>query len=601
MNPGAHGATTNVHVFGGPLTEKDFAALERCGIPRELAQEAVRRVDSTAGAEMFSRNSTGDYAGQIFPYIWPGEDHPCEYRLRRDHPEQQVGADGKFKDKNKYLGPPGRRNRLYFAPRTMPEWLEDVTLPIIITEGEKKCLSLSHLAWNGVSDAADRPRWLSIGLGGVRSWQGTIGKEDGPNGERLDVKGPIPDLDRVLWRERTVTILFDNNADSNNDVRIARFSLAKELRNRGANVSFADIPREFGVNGIDDVIGQKGPEIALALIEKACDPQKKKKADSGAPSKIVISEIPSVHTKAAEKVEFLVPGLLVKGTLTVLSGEASAGKTTLALWLADSIANGREILGAPCGQHPVLYLTRENPVDYVGDILRRLKIQDGPATNLTIWGDWLEESPPVPAAPHILQWVGECESPPFVVIDSLIAFFDGGNENDATEMRSFLNQGRTLLRAGACGVLFLAHPGKSEASKEFRGSSDLKPAIDAGYKLSNSGDGMLERLILKSFKVRFLAQKRELLLHYRDSGFVSDERPAAVYETNTQILTKLLAANPAISTIDFEKAAQEKGVTRIRARQFLDTGVLSGTVRREKGRNNRYFHTLVEPSRETVQ
>jgi hypothetical protein len=593
MSPDAEDAKVE-HVFGDPLTEKDFAALERGGVPRSLAQEAVRRVDSLNGAEMFSRNGSGDYAGQVFLYTWPGEDRIREYRLRRDHPDLELGADGKFKEKNKYVGPPGRKNLLYFAPRTPCEWLEDATLPVIITEGEKKTLALSHLAWHQLGDASDKPRWLAIGLGGVNNWKGRNGKKDGPNGEQLDVKGPIPDLDRIRWTKREVIILFDSNVHTNEDVQIARFSLAKELRKRGAHVLFADIPRELGVNGIDDVIGRKGPDIALGLIQKAYDP-KKKKSNTGQPSKIVINEIPSVHSKASEKVEFLVPGLLVKGTITVLSGEASGGKTTLALWLSDLIARGAEIFGECCQQHPVLYLTRENPVDYMADILRRLKVQDGPETNLIIWGDWLEESPPVPAASHILEWVSRCPDSPFVIIDSLIAFFDGANENDAKEMRAFINQGRLLMRAGACGVLFLHHPGKAESAREYRGSSDLKPAIDAGYFMRNSGDGVLERLHLKLFKPRFLAQKREVLLVYGDGGFVSDERPAAVQQSVTEQLKNQLRDLPGCTKTEFENAAQAKGLVRLRARQFLDTGVADKSVRRDKGSRNGFHYTLTEP------
>jgi len=277
MSPGAEDAKVE-HVYGDPLTEKDFAALERGGIPRSLAREAVRRVDSLNGAEMFSRNGSGDYAGQVFLYTWPGEDRIREYRLRRDHPDLELGADGEFKEKNKYVGPPGRKNLLYFAPRTACDWLEDATLPVIITEGEKKTLALSHLAWHQLGDASDKPRWLAIGLGGVNNWKGTTGKQDGPNGERLDVKGPIPDLGRIQWSKREVIILFDSNVHTNEDVRIARNSLAKELRSRGAHVLFVNIPREFALNGIDDVIGQKGPDVALGLIRKAYDP-KEKKAD----------------------------------------------------------------------------------------------------------------------------------------------------------------------------------------------------------------------------------------------------------------------------------------------------------------------------------
>jgi RecA-family ATPase len=81
--------------------------------------------------------------------------------------------------------------------------------------------------------------------------------------------------------------------------------------------------------------------------------------------------------------------------------------------------------------------------------------------------------------------VKQCAVSPFIIIDSLAAFFEGEDENDAAAMRAFIDEGRVLLKAGACGILILHHSGKSESSKTYRGSSDLKAAIDSGYVLVN--------------------------------------------------------------------------------------------------------------------
>jgi hypothetical protein len=103
-----------------------------------------------------------------------------------------------------------------------------------------------------------------------------VGKVGGPRGERLDEKGPIPDLGRVAWQGRQVTILFDANVHANTEVRKARFSLAKELRRpeRGTRVLFVDIPAEAGVNGADDLVGTRGKERVLELLRSECyDPR----------------------------------------------------------------------------------------------------------------------------------------------------------------------------------------------------------------------------------------------------------------------------------------------------------------------------------------
>src|SRR6516164_9359675 len=96
------------HVFGGALPEKDLGMMERCGIPRDLAEEAARRVDSVTGAAMFGRPNdlAGDYAGIVFLDRLPGENEIREYTLRRDQPDLEDAGNGKVKEKNKYVSPP---------------------------------------------------------------------------------------------------------------------------------------------------------------------------------------------------------------------------------------------------------------------------------------------------------------------------------------------------------------------------------------------------------------------------------------------------------------------------------------------------------------
>jgi len=39
-----------------------------------------------------------------------------------------------------------------------------------------------------------RPRFLPVGISGVFNWRRTLGKATAPNGQRLNVEGPIIDL-----------------------------------------------------------------------------------------------------------------------------------------------------------------------------------------------------------------------------------------------------------------------------------------------------------------------------------------------------------------------------------------------------------------------
>jgi putative DNA primase/helicase len=267
-------ATKQPAVIGSPLRLVDLEGLSRVGIDADLAERALlRRVDSVTGAQAVGRPGwSGDFSGVLFPYIRPGADSVRDYRLRRDKPEMEY-RHGELKPRAKYLSPPDRPNMLYTVPGTPAEWFDDSAMPIIVTEGEKKCLALEALAWHGMGDAAARPRWLPIAVSGVWSWRGKTGRTVGPRGEWLKVTGPLPDLDVITWQGRSATILFDSNTGTNEDVAKARNAFAKELRGRGAVVRFVDLPTDVGVNGIDDLVGLWGRDRVLDLIHTgAYDP-----------------------------------------------------------------------------------------------------------------------------------------------------------------------------------------------------------------------------------------------------------------------------------------------------------------------------------------
>jgi P4 family phage/plasmid primase-like protien len=264
-----------------PLEERDLKRLEASWITAELAAQAkLFRVDSITGAQLVGRNGKGDYSGVAIPYVLPGENSPREYRLRRDQPEIEY-VDGRKKERNKYLTPPGRGNMLYFVPGTDIAFLSRVEIPIILAEGEFKTLSLWRAAWHSLGEAAEKPLFLPIGLSGVWCWRGTISKETGSDGARLDVKGTVSDLDRIEWRDRKVVIVFDRNVNTDDSVIAARAGLSKELRGRGAVVSWISWPKDCpeDMNGIDDFIHLRGPEEALLLIENALKSSEKVSLD----------------------------------------------------------------------------------------------------------------------------------------------------------------------------------------------------------------------------------------------------------------------------------------------------------------------------------
>jgi hypothetical protein len=256
-----------LNLRGCRLSESDYNALAARWIDREAADRAMfRRVTSIEGGEIVGRNGGGDYAGIAIPYCWPSEERVREYRIRRDRPD----VDPRGKLLGKYLSPPGRGSLLYIPVGVETAWLDDVTLPAVISEGEFKAVALMSCAWHRRGESAERPAFLAMSLPGAWNWRGTVGKANDEDGNRVNVKGPIPDLARIEWNGRQVTIVFDRDAATNDSVLAARNGLAVELQSRGAIVKIFAWPKAHGdAKGIDDLLACAGPDYVLPLIEKA--------------------------------------------------------------------------------------------------------------------------------------------------------------------------------------------------------------------------------------------------------------------------------------------------------------------------------------------
>ena len=289
--------------WGGRLTETDYTRLLRSWITSEVADRALlRRVTTSDGASIIGRRDNGSYAGIIFPYVWPGENHCREYWLRRDQPEIQYDEDGHPKEKNKYLGPPGRGNLLYIAPGTPASLLNDVSVPVAVTEGAKKAIALSRLSSQGLRETT-LPRFLAIGLSGVWSGRGVIGKVEGPDGSRRDEKGPISDLARIAWVGRRVFVVYDSNVQTNPKVAAARSALTTELCRRGAEVLWVNLPSVHegtAVNGVDDLLGAAGPDRVLKLFDEARTPSTGKRDSQSQILASVADEVELLHTPQGE-------------------------------------------------------------------------------------------------------------------------------------------------------------------------------------------------------------------------------------------------------------------------------------------------------------
>ncbi|MCG3138653.1 MAG: hypothetical protein HJJLKODD_02520 [Phycisphaerae bacterium] len=166
------------------------------------------------------------------------------YRLKPDNP--RVGKNNK---PAKYESPKGQPSRAFFPPGTR-EKIHDVTLPLILTEGEKK------------SARADQEGFCCIGLTGVWNWK---------NG---DSETLIPDLLAITWQDRETYIAFDSDIITNQMVHLAESRLAAQLKIHGATVRCVRLPA--GPNGekvgLDDYLLAHSADELRELMTVAIEP-----------------------------------------------------------------------------------------------------------------------------------------------------------------------------------------------------------------------------------------------------------------------------------------------------------------------------------------
>ena len=185
--------------------------------------------------------------GLAFPYPSVNGKSKTFVRVKPDTPYQAPG----WKKAARYLTPKGAPNHLYIPPTLDASILQDPFVSMILVEGEKKALKAVAEGFPGIA------------LSGVWSW--TSGRDTG-TGQRH----PIPDLNLVMWKGRTVFLIFDSDAATNRKVRQAEKALADHLKGRGADVRIVRLPTEpdGSKNGLDDFLARHGKDALQALMDR---------------------------------------------------------------------------------------------------------------------------------------------------------------------------------------------------------------------------------------------------------------------------------------------------------------------------------------------
>lgn len=232
------------------LQPHHLAVLKNSAIdPRVIAAEGYFSISSVSlFEELGFKRTQWQGPGFIIPIYPPqSKDKPSHYRYRPDNPAEGRG---------KYQSPVGQANRLD-VPRICHDRLGDPSIPLYITEGEKKA---DALASHGLT---------SVAVTGIYNWLGR-NKHGG--------KMPSADFEHIAWNDRMVVVAYDNDVLPRHHTRQAVYRLTEVLKGLGAKVRWLALPPSDTKMGVDDFFVQGGTvtELTSYVIEPYDKPEKLK-------------------------------------------------------------------------------------------------------------------------------------------------------------------------------------------------------------------------------------------------------------------------------------------------------------------------------------
>jgi hypothetical protein len=229
-------------------------------------------------------------------------------------------------------------------------------------------------------------------------------------------------------------------------------------------------------------------------------------------------------------------------------------------------------------------LDGENPLYTVKQRLFDLGIRE--THDLSVWGGWNVSPPQGPQSRPVIDFARQCR--PLIIFDSLIEFHPG-SEQSSTETRAFMKHFRALANLGAT-VIILHHTGKAESSRVYRGSSDIKAAVDTAYLLAKAPDApehTLGLLSLTCFKGR-LAPGQNFGMEFRQGqGFVARNAFERT-RTTTEVVKEIISTHPSIN----QKKVIEIGRTQGCGKRQLEDCLKTGRWQRDRGANNSILYSL---------
>ena len=505
--------------------------------------------------------------GLVFPFPGATKADGSEFcQVKPDTVPQALG-------KARYVTPKESGCRLYVPPILDPVLLSNPKRPLYLTEGCKKALKATQ---DGLP---------TLAFAGVDAWR------DRRNGTGK----PIPELDLVIWKARTVYIVYDSDLAWKLPVRWAEFRLARELHQRGAKVFTVRLPSnpDGSKVGFDDYLVTHSVEVFCAIEPEAVEHPEK----PGAIVQFSSEPLGDFLEKQLPVLPDIVgDGVITQSSLISLVGRAKLGKTWILTQLGLTVA----------GLSPS-WLVADLPVKAPGRVMyvnaevaevifqRRLRTMlehaekegelTGPSRRqffpVSVRGQMRLDRKA--GEEQILRLADKIK--PILIILDPIGPLHSMDENSAEEMGKLLNVLLSLCARTGAAIVFAHHAPKNTEGREGihlgRGSSVFGDRVDSMISLVPTGDQSQASRLRMAFVLRNGPP--------RDCLILTKEHNECLYHASAQVddlvkwMLSVVKDEEEIDRVRLKEKFTESGYAgEFYFRQASDRLVKSGLIEKRK-------------------
>lgn len=423
-----------------------------------------------------------------------------------------------------------------YNPPLWPDPGDELGSDIYITEGETDCIVLRSL--------------------GVDAYALT--------------RGGSADIDSLIFEElrrrgvQTVFLVPDVDATGRKSAsRLSRSISNAELEARVVDLS----PHVNVMDGEKDLRAlylRLGRNALLDILDKAFT----RSLQGAVPPKRADDVLAEEHT-----VDWLVPGLVARGSITLINGQPKAGKTTLVMKLVDALATGDSFLNRVCKSGRVLYLTENRSVAlqaklellnhydhvYVLDRYRREFVD-------TAWDDIVR---------MVFETAREVKAD-LVVLDTFMAWAQPEDENSSTDILAALDPLERAVQKTSMALLVVHHLNKDGTSP--RGSGAFQAECDTIVNLTHARAGARRISVVSNLTREPLD---DLVFSYDGERYTIVEDLRDPFDEALVAVLTLLAEPVPLSTImpelDAPYNTRTPDTVRARLRKLVEAGVVVET------------------------